>query len=518
VSPLSEDRLRVILAWVVIVLVSGPIGGAVLLGVLHGDSPCILCWAERTSMVLIALCGLFVIRYGPRPRYLGVVLLLGVWGVYMSLRHSGLHLARDVGQGFSAAIFGVHTYIWALVIHLTVLAVIGALLLFLREIAPDAIRPSTAAGVAPPAGSSPHTSATAPADEAREPSRAGRFAMGLFVVVIAANALQAFASTGPPPWFGQGDPVRLSLNPKHWVWSFEELQPPYISLRGSWTVPEPDPAAADPDPDHGPLASLPTLAVSGWERIGPPLDGALSGLARDSATGRFMATTDRYGVYLLDSTRTQVLHHVVLDPGFSIDLTPLAGAAFLGGDTLAVMSTNKSWALLRPDPRADERAEWRHFLRTDGQVTELGLGRFQTVRAHQMYVHSLAFDPSAQELITVCVPNPRHRQLVVSRFGRGDMVLSSEFVPQLGAGLALKGSDRALADYLVTGAVVAGGRLYAISAAYSTLLVVDLSDRTLRVAYAVPGIRNPVGLAARGFQLLVAQADGRIAVLARPTP
>ena len=489
---LSEDRLRAVLAWVVIVLVGGPVAGAVLLGVAHGDSPCILCWAERTSMVLIALCGLFVIRYGPRPRYLGVTVLLGVWGVYMSLRHSALHLARDVGQGFSAAIFGVHTYVWALVIHVTVLAVIGALLLLLRQIAP--------------------------AEGVHAPSRAGRFAMGLFIVVVAANALQAFASTGPPPFFGQGDPVRLSLNPRHWVWSFEELEPYYVSLRGSWTIPTPDPGAVDPDPGHGPLAGLQSIAVSGWERIGVPLNGALSGVARDSATGRFLAVTDHYGVYLLDSTLARVLHHVVLDPGFSVDLTPLIGAAFVGGDTLAVLSTNKSYALLTPVPHADDRLEWRHFLETDGQVSEVGLGRFQTVRAHQMYVLSLAFDPAAQELITVSVPNPRHHQLVVSRFARRDLTLSSEFGPQLAPDLAPAGPSRTPAEYVVTGAVVADGRLYAISAAYSTLLVVDLKDRKLQAAYAVPGLARPVGLAARGAQLLVAQADGRIAVLARPTP
>jgi hypothetical protein len=350
---------------------------------------------------------------------------------------------------------------------------------------------------------------------ARAPGRAGRFAMGLFIVVVAANALQAFASTGPPPWFGQGDPVRLSLNPKHWVWSFEELDPPYVSLRGAWGVRAPDPAAADPDPAHGPLTGLPTLAVSGWERIGVPLTGTLSGFARDSATGRFLVTTGGYGVYLLGSSLGRVLHHVVLDKGFSIDLTPLAGAAFLG-DTLAVLSTNKSWALLEPVPHADEGAEWRRFLATDGRVGEVGLGRFQTVRAHQMYVSSLAYDPAREELITVSVPNRWHPQLVVSRFARGDMTLSSEFEPRLGAGLTPAGPNRGLADYLVTGAAVAGGRLYALSAAYSTLLVVDLRTKTVNAAYTVPGLVHPVGLAVRGAQLLVAQADGRIAVLARP--
>ena len=489
---LTEDRLRSILTWVVIVLTGGPVTGAVLLGVLHGDSPCILCWAERTSMVLIALVGLFVVRYGPRPRYLAMAVLLGTWGTFMALRHSALHLARDVGQGFSAPIFGVHTYFWAWVIHASVLAVIGVLLLFVREIAP--------------------------AEGPRAPSRAARFATGLFLVVVAANALQAFASTGPPPWFGQGDPVRLSLNPKHWVWSFEELDPPSISLRGSWTIPAPDPAAVDLDPAHGPLAGLPALAIAGSEGIGVSLNGAVTGFARDSATGRCLVTTDHYGVYLLDSTLARVRHHVVLDPGFSIDLTRLAGAAFLGGDTLAVMSTNKSWALLQSVPHADQGAEWRHFLSTDGQVSEVGLGRFQTVRAHQMYALALAFDPAAQQLLTVSLPNPRHHQLVVSRFARGDMVLSSEFEPKLGAGLTLAGPTRSLADYVVTGAAVLGGRLYAISAAYSTLLVIDLGQQTLTAAYAVPGLVHPVGLAVRGSQLLVAQADGRVAVIPRPAP
>jgi disulfide bond formation protein DsbB len=487
---LSESRLRSILCWVVIVLMGGPVTAAVLLGVLHGDSPCILCWAERTSMVLIALVGLFVIRYGPRPRYLGMAILLGAWGTFMAIRHSALHLARDVGQGFSAAIFGVHTYVWAWVIHVTVLAVIGVLLLFMRRMAPE--------------------------EGVRELGPVGRFAGGLFVVVVTANALQAFVSTGPPPFIGQADPVRLSLNPRHWVRSFGELQPPRISLRGAWTIPAPEPAAADPDPTHGPLVGLTSLAIERWERIDVPLEGALSGLARDSATGRFLAVTERYGAYLLDGSLGRIVHGVVLDRGFSVDLTPLAAAAFIGGDTLAVLSTNKTYALLVPDPGADESLEWRHFRSTDGQVRELGLGRFQTVRAHQMYVLSLAYDPAARELITVSVPNPRHRQLVVSRFAREDMVLASEFEPTLAEGLTLAAPGRTLADYLVTGAVVSDGRLYAISGAYSTLLVIDLQARTVLAAYAVPGLEHPVGLAARGSELLVAQADGRVAVVGRP--
>jgi hypothetical protein len=105
---------------------------------------------------------------------------------------------------------------------------------------------------------------------------------------------------------------------------------------------------------------------------------------------------------------------------------------------------------------------------------------------------------------------------VVSRFAREDRQLSSEFEPRLASELALRAPDRSLADYLVTGAAVADGKLYAVSAAYSTLLVIDLRTKLVSEAYAVPGIERPVGLAVRGPELLVAQADGGIAVVRRP--
>ena len=222
---MTRSPVYAAVAAAVLFLVLVPLGSSVfILGFIEGDSPCILCWAQRTSMVLIALVALFVLRYGPRPRYVGMVVLLGVFGQYMALRHSGLHLARDVGQGFSESILGVHTYSWSWFVHVAALAVIGGLLLFLREVTG--------------------------AEQPHQPRGAARFAFGLFVVVVAANAMQAFVSTGPPPFMGQSDPARLSLDPRHWVWSMEELTTPApLSLRGSWTVPDPMAAAAAADPD-----------------------------------------------------------------------------------------------------------------------------------------------------------------------------------------------------------------------------------------------------------------------------
>jgi disulfide bond formation protein DsbB len=442
-------------------------------------------------MVLIALVGLFVLRYGPRPRYLGMAILLGAWGTFMALRHSALHLARDVGQGFAAPIFGVHTYAWSWVIHFVALAVIGVLLLLMRD------------GFAEWSG--------------QALTRLGRFTFALFLVVVGANALQAIVTTGPPPFIGQADPVRFSLNPKRWTWSMEELRG-RVSVRGSWTIPDPQIGEVNPDPADGPLADLPVLPITRWESLGVQLDGNLTDLASGpQPRSAYLAVTDRYGVYLLDSALSRVLHRVVLDHQFAIDLTPLAGAALMG-DTMAVVATNKSHVLLRPDPAADPDTAWRRFLATDGQVTELRRSRFQTVRARQQYVLSLAYDPAADELITISVPSPRHQRLVVSRFARSDFLLSSEFEPARAAWLTLIGADRSLAEYVVTGAAVADGLLYAISAAYSTLLVIDLTEQVIRAAYAVPGLERPVGLALRGPDLIVAQQNGRLATLPRPVP
>jgi len=442
-------------------------------------------------MTLMALAGLFVLRYGPKPRYLGTVVLLGALGVFMALRHSSLHLARDVGQGFAGSFFGVHTYAWSWFIHWVVLLVLAVLLILLRE---DSVE-----------------------EGVREPGRLGRFAMGFFIVVVAGNAFQAFVTTGPPPFMGQADPLRFSWNPRHWVWlADDELHGP-ISLRGSWTIPVPDPALVEveADPTVGPLANLPVLPIQGWEEVRPSLDGRLTDLARDPATGRFLAVTDRYAVYVLDPELSAVEHRVLLDPYFAVDISVPAGAAFLE-DTLAVGTINKSYLLLRPDPTADEDYEWRHFLETSGGVKELARSRLATVRAKRMYVSSLAYDAEARELITVSVPSPRHQQMVVSRFDRSDFMLSSEFVPRLAPDLVLAAVDRRLAEYVVTGAVAVDRMLYAISAAHSTLLVMDLDEKIVTGAFGVPGIENPVGLAAREGELLIAQADQRIAVVSRP--
>ena len=286
-----------LLAIAVLVLALVPAGtAAFILGFVYGESPCVLCWEQRIGMILIALLGLFVLRFGARPKYVGVAVLVGAWGMFAGLRQLGLHAARDIGQGFAAEIAGAHTYTWSLFIFWVCAIMLGILLTLLNR-----------EGFA---GASAPMRPLRPID---------KLAFAVFLVVVAGNIIQAFASTGPPPFVGQSDPVRFSFNPRHWVWSLEEWSPAPISLRGRWSVEKPDASSLPVDSAAGPLVNPTTLRAARQVQLAVPLKGVPTGLAYDAPTDRFAISTD-HGVYLLNGGFSQVLRYTIVDPGYSVDL------------------------------------------------------------------------------------------------------------------------------------------------------------------------------------------------------
>ena len=489
---MKNESLYTVLGLAVLALIVGPIGIAVFaLAFLHGDSPCVLCWAQRTGMILIALTGLFILRFGPRPRYVGLAVLISAYGLYMGARHSALHLARDVGQGFSIEILGAHTYTWSAFIFWCALVLMGALLLLMRD-------GEARGGV-------------------RDPGALGRTAMILFLAAVAGNMVQAFAAVGPPPFMGQGDPIRFSFNPRNWVWSLEEWAPAPVSWRGRYAIEKPSLDSLEGDWRQGPVAGIQPLPVKRGFRVSAALNGALTDLATDPASGHFLVTTDAHGVYVLDSDLARVQRYTVLDPGFSVDIGQLVGATFVTPRTFLVLGQNKSFVLLEEASGAvDASASYRYFLESFDAFTELRRGRFATVRAKMNYVMSVGYDKDADSFYTVTVPNQRYSALAVSRFARGDLNLSEEYRPGLGAGLGLTGDQRSLDEYYVTGIALDGGRLYAVSAAYRTLLVFDLHRRELVAVHGLDGPERPIGLALRSDELYVVNADGDGLVFDKP--
>ncbi|MBM3908518.1 MAG: disulfide bond formation protein B [Gemmatimonadetes bacterium] len=489
------DLIFTITALAVLFLTVVPVGTAVFfLGFVKGDSPCVMCWEQRIGMILISLVGLFVLRYGPKPKYVGMAVLIAAWGMFMGLRHVGMHGARDIGQGFSIEIMGAHTYTWALFTFWVCVIAMGALLLM--------VRPAHLDGAV------------------RSLNGLERLTGWAFVVVVAANVVQAFASTGPPPFMGQSDPIRFSFNPRYWHWSLEEWKPPIkFALRGRWAVAKPDVSAADADVAKGPLGTLPALAVTSRTKLGVALNGAPTDLAYDAATDRFLVTTDKAGIYLLDGTLASLDRYTVIDIGFAVDLGRFAGAAFLDKGELIAVGENKSFVVLAPSDSVSADENFRYFLESRDKFREINRSRFGTVRARMFYVSSAAYDADAKSIYAVTVPNSIAKRLVVSRFDRKDFTLSEEFVPALddSVGLAL-GKERSLGEYMVSGAVVVDGMMYAISAAHRTLLTINLATHRVVAAQVIPDIPAPVGLAAKGTDLYVLSADGSIAVVPRPVP
>jgi disulfide bond formation protein DsbB len=472
----SRSPIYTALAAAVLFLTLVPLGTSVfVLGFFHGDSPCILCWAQRIGMALVALVGLFILRYGPKPKYVGLGVLVSAYGVFMAIRHSSLHLARDVGQGFAIEMLGAHTYIWSFAVFWVCLIVMA---LMLMKVPVEDLRSATP-----------------------RPLRAiDTAAVVSFLVVTAGTIVQAFASTGPPPYTGQSDPVRFSFNPRHWVWSLEEYHSAPMSLRGRWAIEKPDVASVDPSP----IAGLAEARPAEIRTLDLGLRGTPTGLDYDAASDRFLLTTE-HGVYLLDGDLRTVLRYTVVDPLFAVDLGRFAGAVFLGDGRLQAVTENKSFVVLRETGRPDADRNYRFFLESPNAFEEVSRSRFATLRAKMMYVMSAAFDPATNSIVTITVPNARNSRPVISRFSAADMQISEEFLPTL--------DGKPLEGVYVTGAAVSASRLYAISAAHSTLLTIDLGSRSVVARQSVSGIAQPTGLAIKGTDLYIVTRAGGLAIV-----
>jgi disulfide bond formation protein DsbB len=449
----------------------------------------------------VALIGLFILRFGARPKYVGLGVLVGAWGMFMAMRHVGMHAARDIGQGFSAEILGAHTYTWSLFIFWVCVVTMGVLLMRLGE---------------------------AERSEPRTLRPLEKTAMAVFLLVIAGNIVQAFASTGPPPFMGQGDPVRFSFTPSHWVWSLEEWSNltsfDRWSLRGRWDAEKPSLTGLVAEPSASRLAAVaraggaatqPVIESREPRQLSLPLNGTITDLAYDRASDRFLVTT-QHGVYITDGNLQRVVRYTIVDPGFSVDLGDFAGAAFLDSSTVMALGENKSYVVLREDDKADANVNFRFFLESFDKFSEVARGRFGTVRARMMYTMSLALDAAGQpkSLYTITVPNSKSKGMVVSRFLASDRTLSEEFVPVPADGLPL--SQRSLNDFYVTAATIDNGIMYALSAAYSTLLTIDLKSHQVVAAQAVRGLERPTGIAIKGDTLCIVGERGRLVTVPKP--
>lgn len=447
------------------------------LGFIDKESPCIICWATRMLMIGVVMFAFLIVRYGPKPQYVGWIIFIAVFGMFAGFRHSSGSFAWDIHQGWWAELLGAHTYTWPIVIQAMVLLFTAVLFWFTKDVysfVSKTYKPFSALS---------------------------KSAMLVFMFVLGGNMVQAFISTGYPPNMGVGNPTRLSFNPDYWYWttdSWQRLKRP-VSLRRTWSVEHPDLPSApngkiafNADPAAAPLAATGTLQVSGKQSIAAALNAPATDIAYNGQ-GQYFVATEKWGLYLLDDALAKVKRFAVLDHLNGANGRVPVGSAFFAADEFGVLGWNKVYAFFKEDGNRSARENFPSFIEGTEHYAVTARGAYNTVRSRMQHVLSMAYLPENNGVYTITVPSSKHQKLVVSRFDRADNMLSEEFIPTLADGLALK-EGKTLGEYYITGLTAHEGDLYAVSKQFSQVLRIDPRTRQIVDVQAFSGIANPQGI------------------------
>jgi disulfide bond formation protein DsbB len=134
------------------------------------ELPCPLCMLQRVAFALCGLGFLLNLRFGSQPIYHGITLLAGLFGMAGSGRQVLLHIVPGSGA-YGHPILGLHSYGWALILFLIIVAGTAVLLVLSGRGVPSERHESF--GV---------------------PSRSAAY---LLIAVTLANAVGSFVQRGP---------------------------------------------------------------------------------------------------------------------------------------------------------------------------------------------------------------------------------------------------------------------------------------------------------------------------------
>lgn len=449
-----------------------PVGIAnFVFGYMWGDSPCTLCWGQREAMIFIGVIALFIVRYGMKGKYLAALLIMTAVGLYQSFAHFGNHAHRDLDQGFGLAVFGIHTYFWAEVVFWAVVLLLGVMFAF-----------------APKFGS---FDKELNGEKFRKFTKFSFAAFLISTLIVASNVFQAFVSTGIPPYVGQGDPVRFSLNPKYIIWSTGGWNGLWqnISFLGKRDVKAPDYAFApaseklgikfDNNTNNSPFAEIDDeLKIIDEQTIN--FDKAINTL--DYINDEFVASS-KWDVAFLDNNFS-TKEGFELDPYFSATIDPIIGIIPYKENKFLLMGSNKSFLRFAKNPNADEALQYADFIKGndkfEGQGKDLGRGRLDTVRAKFNHVASMTTDDHYLYLATV--PNNKDsKTFVISKISLKDLVLSAEFTPKA----ELK-EGKTLGDLYITSMAFKDDEIYALSKNHNVIAIIDPTKEEVVKTIAFP--------------------------------
>ncbi|MBY6185097.1 disulfide bond formation protein B [Marinobacter hydrocarbonoclasticus] len=468
-----------------VVIMALPVGIACFVfGFLMKDNPCAFCWQERTAMILVALTALYIVRYGLKPKYVGALVWLGIYGAWMASVHTSINLGSDIGQGFSVKIMGAHTYTWALLVFVVVLVVVAALMMFLGNRFPG--KPESSPG---------------------NPALV-KVVASVFLFVISGNIVQAFTQTGPPPFVGQDSPGRVSFNPKFMSWELDHWPTYSPDARGAYAISDPD---FDQVAATKPMFDGTALPVAGKQTLPAAISSRVTGIDYEPISQRYAVVTSDMWVYVLDSSMSRILSRAHIDGMYMLHISPLVGVAFTSSDELVVLGDNKAFARLVLQADQTWEVNYRRFNQSTDGIGETERGQFATVRAKLSYASAFGYDKNAEQLVSLTAANERGDNLVASRFALEDMTLSAEAALNLGA----KQGRWMDSLPMITGLAVEGQHSYLLSGSAAEVLMMNTATGSIESGVRIAAPKNPQGLVKVGNDLLTLGFDNGVNTLYR---
>lgn len=529
---LTEKNFNLLMTTAVLIILVVPVGMAcIYLGFVKGESPCLLCGHERFGMIVVGLLGLFMLRYGIKIKYIALTFLTAFWFLFEGLRHVGNHAARDIGQGFGEAMFGLHTYTWAFVVYWVVILAMGLMIFFIRK--DNALGKELLECEVKVKAFNPYTKGV----------------VILSTFIIFANVVQFFITNGPPPYGGRGTPaatrftwdIKLASSfwdPVHWHENFRASK---WSLLGANGAPKPYIAGANEKEDkHFPFDTNPAnspivnqdqnpLELLGVKELGfvpenyAGKKGYAGGLAYEKTNDEFAIVGTGGSVYFTDENFATYKEFAAIDQPNGTDVPISVDATFYAPNKIVATSYNKAiWGVERVEnlDETDKLIQWEFLPRVEGNLvpafgkkneilykntkgTRINIG---TTRAKKNYILSLAKDPDSSYAYMLTVATKKAPNVILLKYDTKDNTISEESILHFDKALALKDTAK-VNNFYITGADIAYGKMLAISKNYNALLVIDLSNKSITKAYTLPKVADASDIAIKDDKLYILSRD-----------
>ncbi|WP_158527183.1 disulfide bond formation protein B [Pelagibaculum spongiae] len=192
---ISENHFYNVIALAILVLGGGVFTATFVEQLFLGDMPCASCLITRQLILLVTMVACMVLRYGPQPKFVGLLLIIAVIDMYVGLRHSTFHWFAY--EGTEGRIMGIHMYVWGIFMQMGVITMIGVLLTALPKV-------FDFCALVPAAG--------------RALNWLQKSALWLTLLLVVANLVLSFALVGPPPLKAPWPPVYWGWLETGWNW------------------------------------------------------------------------------------------------------------------------------------------------------------------------------------------------------------------------------------------------------------------------------------------------------------